>query len=114
MARMSKLLSQTAVYMIGLALSRGIAIALVPFYTRALAPSEFFTWDLCTTTILFVLAVAEAGIPDPAERAALQQPSARTTARAGTAGRVLHGVFVARRRRRRRHYLFRRRSRMGR
>lgn len=62
MARMGTLLSQTAIYMVGLALSRGIAIALVPLYTRTLSPADFFTWDLATTTILFVLAIAELGM----------------------------------------------------
>lgn len=62
MPRTRKLLTQTAAYMAGIGLSRGIAILLVPLYTRQLSEAEFFTWDVCATTVMFALAVAELGM----------------------------------------------------
>lgn len=62
MSSVKRTLGHTLVYMLGILANRGIAFLLVPVYTRVLPPSEFAKWDLCTTTILFLLPVFEMGM----------------------------------------------------
>lgn len=62
MPSVKRTLGHTLVYMLGILANRGIAFLLVPLYTRVLPPSEFAKWDLCTTTIVFLLPVFEMGM----------------------------------------------------
>ena len=52
----------TFIYMLGLMANRGVAFLLVPLYTRTFEPSVFATWDLATTTIIFLIPLFELGM----------------------------------------------------
>lgn len=71
---MKKTLSQTAIYALGIALGKGVGLLLVPIYTRQaqLPPAEVAIWDLCTTTVLFLLAVTELGMASALARFHIQ------------------------------------------
>ena len=62
MSSKKSILLHTLVYMLGLGASKGIAVALVPLYTRWLTQSEYAMWDLTTTSVLFAGAVIDMGM----------------------------------------------------
>ncbi len=62
MGIVKKTLWHTAVYATGTLASRGIAVLLIPFYTRVLPKSDVANWDLSMATILFVTPILDLGI----------------------------------------------------
>lgn len=60
--RLRRAFWHTGVYGAGLMLNRGAAMLLVPLYTRRLAEGRFGVYDLCTTTVLFLVPLFELGL----------------------------------------------------
>jgi len=62
MSSLERTAKHTFIYMLGLMANRGVAFLLVPLYTRTFEPSVFATWDLATTTIIFLVPLFELGM----------------------------------------------------
>ncbi|MFO7775202.1 MAG: oligosaccharide flippase family protein [Candidatus Hydrogenedentota bacterium] len=62
MTSLERTAKHTVIYMLGLMANRGVAFLLVPLYTRTFEPSVFATWDLATTTIIFLIPLFELGM----------------------------------------------------
>ena len=62
MSSLERTAKHTVIYMLGLMANRGVAFLLVPLYTRTFEPSVFATWDLATTTIIFLVPLFELGM----------------------------------------------------